>query len=119
MISKVRMPIITTKRLGETIRDVCWLNNNQRFAVAQKACVYIYGHDGVELHRLKKHSEPLFLQYLPYHFLLASISIPGKLSYTDISTGTMISELPTKLGPPSSLCQNPHNGILHTGHRNG
>lgn len=59
-------------QLGETVRDARWLHNNQYFAVAQKRNVYIYDHHGVELHCLNKHLEPLFLEFLPYHFLLAS-----------------------------------------------
>lgn len=59
-------------QLNETVRDARWLHNNQFFAVAQKKYVYIYDHNGVELHCLNKHLEPLFLEFLPYHFLLAS-----------------------------------------------
>lgn len=58
--------------LNETVRDARWLHNNQFFAVAQKKYVYIYDHNGVELHCLNKHLEPLYLEFLPYHFLLAS-----------------------------------------------
>lgn len=59
-------------QLNETVRDARWLHNNLYFAVAQKKYVYIYDHNGVELHCLSKHLEPLFLEFLPYHFLLAS-----------------------------------------------
>lgn len=59
-------------QLGETVRDARWLHNNQFFAVAQKKYVYIYDHSGAELHCLSRHVEPLFLEFLPYHFLLAS-----------------------------------------------
>lgn len=106
-------------QLGETVRDAKWLHNNQSFAVAQKRAVYIYARDGVELHQLKNHFEPTHLQFLPYHFLLASVSTHGILRYTDTSTGSMITEIPTKLGPPTSFCQNPHNAILHVGHQKG
>lgn len=106
-------------QLGETVRDAKWLNSNQRFAVAQKKCVYIYAGDGVEVHQLKKHQEATHLEYLPYHFLLASISTAGMIRYTDISTGQMLSDLPTKLGPPTAFAQNPYNAILHAGHQKG
>ncbi|KAJ6008462.1 hypothetical protein N7540_012438 [Penicillium herquei] len=105
--------------LNETVRDARWLHNNQFFAVAQKKYVYIYDHQGVELHCLSKHLEPLFLEFLPYHFLLASAQISGYLKYTDTSTGQTVAELPTRLGRPTALCQNPSNAILHVGHQNG
>lgn len=43
----------------------------------------------------------------------------GYLKYTDTSIGQTVAELPTRLGRPTSLCQNPHNAILHVGHQNG
>jgi len=61
-------------QLGETIRDARWLGSaNSHFAVAQKKYVYIYDQAGVELHALKKHIEVTHMEYLPYHFLLATV----------------------------------------------
>ena len=59
-------------QLNETVRDARWLHNNQYFAVAQKKYLYIYDHTGTELHCLSRHLEPINLEFLPYHFLLAS-----------------------------------------------
>ncbi|KAF7952098.1 uncharacterized protein EAE97_001595 [Botrytis byssoidea] len=106
-------------QLGETVRDAKWLHNNQLFAVAQKKYVYIYDGAGVELHCLKKHIEVTNMEFLPYHYLLATVGNAGHLKYQDISTGQMVMEMPTKLGSPTSLTQNPRNAILHMGHQNG
>lgn len=78
-------------QLGETIRDAKWLHNNQFFAVAQKKNVYIYDHAGVELHCLNKHVEAKYLEFLPYHFLLASA-----VSFSQ--TSTTFYELTKSLG---------------------
>ncbi|KAI9901350.1 hypothetical protein N3K66_003167 [Trichothecium roseum] len=106
-------------QLGETVRDVKWLHNDQYFAVAQKKTVFIYDRDGVELHNLKKHQEVSHMEFLPYHFLLSTIGMGGMLKYQDVSTGQLVAELPTKQGQPVSLGQNPYNAVLHVGHQNG
>ncbi|TLD28430.1 hypothetical protein PspLS_03147 [Pyricularia sp. CBS 133598] len=106
-------------QLGETVRDVKWLHNNQYFAVAQKKTVYIYDRNGVELHNLRKHINVTHMEFLPYHFLLCTASDTGMLKYQDTSTGQIVSEVASKLGPTQSLVQNPWNAILHMGHNNG
>ncbi|KAL8685597.1 MAG: hypothetical protein Q9218_007662 [Villophora microphyllina] len=106
-------------QLGETVRDAKWLHNDQYFAVAQKKYVYIYDHAGVELHCLQKHIEVNHMQFLPYHFLLATVGNAGYLKYTDTSTGATLTEIPTKLGTPTAMTHNPSNAILHLGHQNG
>ena len=106
-------------QLNETIRDAKWLHNNQSFAVAQKKYVYIYDRAGVEIHKLQKHIEVTNMEFLPYHFMLATIGNAGYLKYTDTSTGQMVIELPTKQGSPTAFGQNPHNAVMHVGHQNG
>lgn len=43
----------------------------------------------------------------------------GYLKYTDTSTGATLTEIPTRLGTPTAMTQNPSNAILHLGHQNG
>lgn len=106
-------------QLGETVRDAKWLHNNQYFAVAQKRNVYIYDHAGVEIHNLDQHIEVTHMEFLPYHFLLATIGNAGWLKYQDTSTGKLVSQMATKQGTPTALGQNPYNAIMHVGHQNG
>ena len=93
--------------------------NNQFFAVAQKKSVYIYDSSGVEIHNLDRHVEVDFMQYLPYHFILATISKSGWIRWQDTSTGKIVTQASTKQGAPTSFTQNPYNAILHVGHQNG
>ncbi|EPS36534.1 hypothetical protein H072_9925 [Dactylellina haptotyla CBS 200.50] len=109
----------TELQLNETIRDVKWLHNSQFFAVSQKKYVYIYDLKGIEVHCLKKHIEVTNMEFLPYHFLLATIGNAGWLKYQDTSTGNLVCEINTKMGSPTSMTQNPRNAIIHAGHAKG
>eukprot|EP00116_Pleurobrachia_bachei_P000949 sb/3461211/ len=103
----------------ETIRDVVWLHNKDFFAVAQKKYTYIYDGSGTELHRLQNHINPVFLDYLPYHWLLVSAGVTGYLKYHDTSVGKLVVELKTRMGQPHAMAQNPWNAVMHLGHANG
>eukprot|EP00041_Stephanoeca_diplocostata_P036291 m.1316970 g.1316970 ORF g.1316970 m.1316970 type:complete len:566 (-) comp24840_c0_seq4:3728-5425(-) len=104
---------------AETIRDVTWFHNETMFAVAQKKYVYVYDNMGTELYVLRKHIDPNCLEFLPYHFLLASVGQGGWLKYHDTSTGSLVAEHRTKLGPCRVMRQNPYNAVMHLGHTNG
>ena len=103
----------------ETVRDVCYLHNETMFAAAQKKYVYIYDNQGLEVHCLRHHVEVNRMDYLPYHYLLATVGNAGVLRYSDTSTGQSVAEYRTALGRCDCLRQNPHNGVMLLGHGHG
>eukprot|EP00891_Asterochloris_glomerata_P003549 jgi/Astpho2/3549/fgenesh1_pm.00057_%23_8_t len=106
-------------QVKETVRDVQFLHNEQFFAAAQKKYVYIYDKRGLEVHCLRDHTDTRRLDFLPHHFLLTSVGAQGVLRYQDTSTGHIVAQHKTKMGPCDVLRHNPYNGVSLLGHANG
>lgn len=109
----------TEFHVQERVRDACFLHNFSMMAVAQTNHAYIYDDTGVEIHKLDDHQDPFALDFLPHHWLLTSVGRQGILRYQDTSTGQLVSQHKTKLGPCDVLRQNHANAIMHLGHNNG
>ena len=104
----------------ESIHDVCFLHAENMMAAAQKRWTYIYDKQGVELHCLKKLYNVFKLEFLPYHFLLCSLSSSHNLSWLDITLGEEIIQTNIyKHGIARTMCQNPANAVISCGHNKG
>jgi U3 small nucleolar RNA-associated protein 7 len=80
---------------------------------------YIYDSKGVELHCMRRHERPYRLDFLPYHFLLATVGHSGWVKWHDVSTGEFVAGYPTGHGPCRVLTHNPLNAVSLLGHGNG
>lgn len=94
------------------VRDVKFLHNELLFAVAQRKALYIYDSQGIEIHYLKNHIEPVKLEFLPYHFLLVSANNSGHLKYLDVSMGKQVADFHWNFHSICDMKANPWNAVI-------
>ena len=67
-------------QLSDPIRDSVFLH--ERFlGLAQSANCFIYDFEGQEVHDLVNIPQPLFIDYLPWHYLMVSLSQYGEFLF--------------------------------------
>lgn len=114
-----------TKRLHcelnvmEEITDITWLHLETMFAAAQKNWVHFYDNQGTEIHCVKGMHRVTRLEFLPYHFLIASGNDSGYLNWLDVTVGENVAGYHSKQGPIRMMAQNPFNGVLCVGGSQG
>ena len=106
--------------VDENVVDATFLHNYTMFAAAQRKCTFIYDTvSGAEIHCLKDHARVSHLEFLPFHFLLASWSEQGIIRYLDTSTGQQVARHFSKMGPCHSFRQTQSTSIINVGHGDG
>ena len=79
----------------------------------------MYDAQGIELNQMRDILEPSILEFLPYHFLLATATKLGFIKYLDITNGKEIAECKTRKGEATCMKVNQQNGVICAGHTNG
>jgi U3 small nucleolar RNA-associated protein 7 len=113
------MKLMFEVEVRDRIRDALYLHNEGFIAVAQERNVFVYNGEGTEVHCVRRNKNVFRMEYLPYHYLLATASSDGFLKYQDISTGEIVSSVFIRDKSITAMRQNPWNAIIHTGSKNG
>eukprot|EP00792_Barthelona_sp_PAP020_P004938 TRINITY_DN241_c0_g1_i1.p1 TRINITY_DN241_c0_g1~~TRINITY_DN241_c0_g1_i1.p1 ORF type:complete len:496 (-),score=97.99 TRINITY_DN241_c0_g1_i1:131-1588(-) len=111
---QTKKTISKCKILGDTdLFGLCLPNDEVR----------IYDGVGREIHRLSHHKNPIDINYLPYHYLLNTISLSGHILWQDISTGEIAASYPcaSRVNRSSLRClaNSPKTAVSYVGHSNG
>ncbi|KAG6580405.1 WD40-repeat-containing subunit of the 18S rRNA processing complex [Phytophthora cinnamomi] len=119
MMDALRMKLTCEFQANDLVRDVAFLHNDSLFAAAQKKHVYIYDSTGAEAHCIRTTPLPRRMEFLPYHFLLSTVSGNGLLTYHDVTEGKQVSTHRTKQGLCDTMALNPWNAVVNLGHASG
>lgn len=115
----LKQDLVCEFHVDERIYDLQFLHDWDVFAMAQTKYLHIYDSQGTELHCMRSTVRPRHLEFLPYHYLLVSISESGYMRYLDVSTGETVNAKHTELGQVPCMIQNPHNAIILLGSSRG